>query len=51
MNILGINQVPGMVAWMHDSAAAVVVDGKIVATAEEEGLTELGTQGVTPDLR
>ena len=36
MKILGINQVPGILAWMHDAAAAVVVDGKIVATAEEE---------------
>lgn len=36
MNILGINQVPGMIGWMHDSAAAVVKDGKIIATAEEE---------------
>lgn len=36
MVILGINQVPGILAWMHDSAAAIVVDGKIVAAAEEE---------------
>lgn len=36
MKVLGINQVPGMFAWNHDSAAALVVDGKLVATAEEE---------------
>lgn len=36
MNILGINQVPGMLAWLHDSAAVVIKDGVLVATAEEE---------------
>jgi carbamoyltransferase len=36
MKILGINQVPSMIAWQHDSAAALVVDGKIIASAEEE---------------
>ena len=36
MIILGINQVPGILAWMHDSAAALVKDGKIIAAAEEE---------------
>jgi carbamoyltransferase len=36
MNILGINQVTGVLAWMHDSAAALVQDGKITAAAEEE---------------
>lgn len=36
MIILGINQVPGILAWLHDSAAAVVRDGKIIASAEEE---------------
>lgn len=36
MKILGINQVPGLIAWNHDSAAALVVDGKLIATAEEE---------------
>lgn len=36
MKILGINQVPYMFAWQHDSAAALVVDGRIVAAAEEE---------------
>ena len=39
MNILGINQVPNMISWQHDSAAALVKDGKIVATAEENDLT------------
>ncbi len=36
MNILGINQIPGMLSWMHDSAAALVQDGVIIASAEEE---------------
>lgn len=36
MKILGINQVTGLVSGMHDSAAALVVDGKLVATMEEE---------------
>lgn len=36
MKILGINQVPGILAWLHDAAAAVVVDGKLIASAEEE---------------
>lgn len=36
MKVLGVNQVPGMLAWTHDSAAALVVDGRLVATAEEE---------------
>ncbi|MCB0369026.1 MAG: hypothetical protein KDD45_06120 [Bdellovibrionales bacterium] len=50
MNILGINQVPGMVAWMHDSAAAVVVDGKIVATAEEERFNRIRHSRGNPRL-
>ncbi len=41
MIILGLNQVPGMLAWMHDSAAAIVKDGKIIATAEEERFNRL----------
>ncbi len=41
MIVLGLNQVPGMLAWMHDSAAAVVKDGKIIATAEEERFNRL----------
>lgn len=41
MNVLGINQIPGMFAWMHDSAAALVVDGRLVATAEEERFTRV----------
>lgn len=36
MNVLGINQIPGMLSWMHDSSSALVQDGRIVATAEEE---------------
>ncbi|HYD92911.1 MAG TPA: carbamoyltransferase C-terminal domain-containing protein [Candidatus Paceibacterota bacterium] len=36
MNILGINQVTGLLSGMHDSAAALVMDGKLVATMEEE---------------
>lgn len=41
MNILGINQVPNMISWQHDSAAALVKDGKIIATAEEERFNRL----------
>ncbi|MGB4076510.1 MAG: carbamoyltransferase C-terminal domain-containing protein [Minisyncoccia bacterium] len=36
MKILGINQVANVISWQHDAAAALVVDGKMVATAEEE---------------
>lgn len=36
MNVLGINQVQGLFAWIHDSAAALVKDGQLVAAAEEE---------------
>jgi len=36
MNILGVNQIPGMLSWLHDSAAALVQDAKIIASAEEE---------------
>jgi len=36
MNILGINQVTGLLSGMHDSAAALVVDGVLIATMEEE---------------
>jgi carbamoyltransferase len=36
MKILGINQVPSMISWQHDSAAALVIDGNIIASAEEE---------------
>ena len=36
MKILGINQVANVISWQHDAAAALVVDGKIIATAEEE---------------
>ena len=33
----------GMSAFYHDSAAALVVDGKIVAAAEEERFTRKKT--------
>ncbi len=36
MKILGINQVANVLSWQHDAAAALVVDGSIIATAEEE---------------
>ena len=36
MKILGINQVANILSWQHDAAAALVVDGKMIATAEEE---------------
>lgn len=36
MNILGINQVPSQISWQHDSAAALIKDGKLVTIAEEE---------------
>ena len=36
MNILGINQIPSQISWQHDSAAALVKDGKFIASAEEE---------------
>lgn len=36
MKILGINQVTGLLSGMHDSAAALVVDGTLLATMEEE---------------
>ncbi len=36
MNILGINQTPSMISWQHDSAAAFIKDGKLIACAEEE---------------
>ncbi len=36
MKILGINQVANILSWQHDAAAALVVDGKVIATAEEE---------------
>ena len=48
MIILGINQVPGMLGWMHDSAAAVVTDGKIIATAEEERFNRIRHSRGTP---
>lgn len=36
MVILGINQVSGLLTGQHDGAAALVRDGKLIATAEEE---------------
>ena len=36
MNILGINQVAGLITGQHDAAAALIKDGVLVATAEEE---------------
>lgn len=50
MKILGINQVPGIIGWMHDSAAAIVVDGKIIATAEEERFNRIRHARGTPRL-
>lgn len=50
MKILGINQVPGILAWMHDSAAAVVVDGEIVAAAEEERFNRIRHSRGNPKL-
>ena len=41
MNILGINQVPSMISWQHDSAASLVKDGKLIACAEEERFNRL----------
>lgn len=37
MNVLGLNYWPG---YNHDTAATLIVDGKIVAMAEEERFTE-----------
>ncbi len=41
MNILAINQIPSQISWQHDSAAALVMDGKFIATAEEERFNRL----------
>lgn len=38
MVILGINQVPSQISWQHDSSAALVKDGKLIAMIEEERL-------------
>lgn len=48
MIILGINQIPGILGWMHDSAAAVVKDGVIIATAEEERFNRIRHSRGTP---
>ncbi len=44
MRILGINAV------FHDPAAAIVVDGRIVAAAEEERFTPPQTRQVTRSI-
>ena len=36
MIILGLNQIPSSRARKHDSAVAIIYDGKVVASAEEE---------------
>jgi len=36
--ILGINQVAGLLTGQHDAAAAIIKDGKLIATVEEERL-------------
>jgi len=38
MIILGINQVGGLLTGQHDAAAAIIKDGKLIATVEEERL-------------
>lgn len=38
MNILGINQVAGLLTGQHDAAAAIIKDGKLIASVEEERL-------------
>ncbi len=48
MKILGINQVTGLVSGMHDSAAALIVDGKLIATIEEERLSRQRHHKGTP---
>ena len=44
MNILGIG------GYSHDSAAALVVDGRIVAAVAEERLSRVKHQGGVPRL-
>lgn len=41
MVILGINQVPSQISWQHDSAAALIKDGKLVTAVEEERFNRL----------
>lgn len=41
MVILGINQVPSQISWQHDSAAALIKDGKLICAVEEERLNRL----------
>ncbi len=38
MVILGINQVAGLLTGQHDAAAALIKDGKLIASVEEERL-------------
>ncbi|MEL6804753.1 MAG: carbamoyltransferase N-terminal domain-containing protein, partial [Bacteroidota bacterium] len=46
---MGINQVPGIIGWMHDSAAAIVVDGEIIASAEEERFNRIRHSSGRPE--
>lgn len=48
MKILGINQVTGLLSGMHDSAAALVIDGKLIATMEEERFNRVRHHKGTP---
>ncbi|MBV9349574.1 MAG: carbamoyltransferase [Patescibacteria group bacterium] len=48
MKILGINQVTGLLSGMHDSSAALIIDGKIIATVEEERLNRQRHHKGTP---
>lgn len=41
MKVLAINQVSGIITWQHDAAAALAIDGKLIATAEEERFNRL----------
>jgi carbamoyltransferase len=50
MIILGLNQVPGMLGWMHDSAVAIVKNGEIIVTAEEERFNRIRHYRGTPKL-
>jgi hypothetical protein len=43
-------RIPGINAVFHDPAAAVLVNGKIVAAAEEEPPTRWGPRGPGPHI-
>jgi len=45
MNILGIS------CFYHDSAAALLVDGKIIAAAQEERFTRIKHDPAFPKMR